>query len=85
MDIEGSENLVIEEFIGFFKNNFEFIFMFENNLSLENIEKLRDFIKNNNLFIYFLKHYSDELEVSDQIKYKDTSGEYILSNISLKS
>lgn len=85
MDIEGSENLVIEEFIGFFKNNFEFIFMFENNLSLENIEKLREFIKNNNLSIYFLKHYSDELEVSDQIKHKDRSGEYLLSNISLKS
>ena len=85
MDIEGSENLVIEEFIDFYKNNFEFIFMFENNLSLENIEKLREFIKNNNLSTYFLKHYSDELEVSNQIKHKDTSGEYILSNINLKN
>lgn len=85
MDIEGSENLVIKEFVGFFKNNFKFIFMFENNLSLENIEKLSQFIKNNNLFIYFLKHYSDELEVFDHVKYMDTSGEYILSNIRLKN
>lgn len=85
MDIEGSENLVIEEFIGFYKNDFNFIFMFENNLSLENIEKLRKFIKNNNLFIYFLKHYSDKLQVSDQVEYKNTSGEYILSNINLKN
>ena len=85
MDIEGSENLVIEEFIGFYKNDFNFIFMFENNLSLENIEKLRKFIKNNNLFIYFLKHYSDKLQVSDQVEYNNTNGEYILSNINLKN
>ena len=85
MDIEGSENLVIEEFIGFYKNDFNFIFMFENNLSIENIEKLRKFIKNNNLFIYFLRHYSDKLQVADQVEYKNTSGEYILSNINLKN
>ena len=59
--------------------------MFENNLSLENIEKLREFIKNNNLFIYFLRHYSDKLQVSDQVEYNNTSGEYILSNINLKN
>jgi len=85
MDIEGSEDLVIEEFIGFYKNDFNFILMFENNLSLENIEKLMEFIKNNNLFIYFLRHYSDKIHLSDQVEYKNTKGEYILSNINLQN
>ena len=59
MDIEGSENLVIEEFIDFYKNNFDFICMFENNLSLENVKKLEEFIENKNLFVYFLKQKTE--------------------------
>lgn len=85
VDTEGSEGLIINDFIDFYKKKFKFIIMFENNLSKKNIKKLMNFINSNNLNFYCLEHYKNYLCSASKFMTGSSKGEYVLSNFDLKN